>query len=114
MALFETPCPECNSNNKKTHTTYTVNGGEQRQIYCCEDCGNYFSETKNTPLFRLKRPLSFIILVINAVNEGLGLNAAARTFGTTRKSINRWLARLGGNKYPPFVCLVPSIPPTNC
>jgi transposase-like protein len=98
MALFDIRCPECNSDNKKPHTTYTVIGGEERKIYRGEECGSYFSETKNTPIERLRRPLSFIILVINAVNEGMGFKAAARTFGTTRKSINRWLERLGGLK----------------
>ena len=98
MALFKIRCSECNSENKKLHTTYTVNGGEQRQIFSCKDCGNHFSETKGTPLEGLKTPLSFIILVLNAVNEGLGINATARVFKTTRKSITRWLGRLGGLK----------------
>ena len=36
--------------------------------------------------------------VLNGLNDGLGINAAARTFGTTKKSINRWLKRLGNLK----------------
>ena len=98
MALFDIRCPECNSDNKKPHTTYTVSSGEERKIYKCQDCGNNFYETKNTPLEGLKTPLSFIILVINAVNKGMSVNAAAETFHATRKSINRWLGRLGGLK----------------
>jgi transposase-like protein len=98
MNLTELHCPECNSLDLKAHTTYSVGSGEQRQIYRCQSCNAYFSETKNTPLEGLRKPLSFIILVLNALNEGLGINAAARTFGTTKKSISRWLGRLGGLK----------------
>lgn len=94
MKLFELRCPECDSENFKPHTTYTVSGGEERQIFKCPDCGCHFSETKNTPIQGLKTPLSFIIQVLNGLNEGLGINAAARTFGTSKKSINRWLKRL--------------------
>jgi len=35
---------------------------------------------------------------LEAINEGMGINAACRTFKTTRKSIKRWLERLGGLK----------------
>jgi transposase-like protein len=98
MALNTFRCPNCQSNNYKTHTSYEVSNGEERYIYHCQECGNYFSETKNTPLEGLRKPLSFIITVLDAVNEGMGINAACRTFGTTKKSIKRWLQRLGGLK----------------
>jgi hypothetical protein len=46
----------------------------------------------------LRKPLSFISTVLEAINEGMGINAACRTFKTSKKSINRWLERLGGLK----------------
>jgi len=98
MNLTELHCPECNATDLKVHTTYSVGSGEQRHLYRCQNCNAYFSETKNTPLEGLRKPLSFIILVLNALNEGMGINAAARTFGTTKKSISRWLGRLGALK----------------
>ena len=42
--------------------------------------------------------MSLIILALNAINDGMSINAACRTFGTTKKSIKRWLERLGGLK----------------
>ncbi len=42
--------------------------------------------------------MSFIVLVLNALNDGMSTNATCRTFGTTKKSIKRWLGRLGGLK----------------
>ncbi len=98
MILIALRCPECNSKEHKFHTCYSVGNGKKREIRRCQECGNYFSETKNTPLERLRKPLSIIILVLNALNDGMSINAAARTFGTTKKSIKRWLKRLGGLK----------------
>ena len=95
--LSQISCPECGS-DKKIHTTYTVNSGEERKLYCCSDCGNYFSETNSTPIARLRTPLSVIIPVIKSVNEGRGINAATRVFGVGKKSIKRWLERLGDLK----------------
>ena len=97
MSLTEHRCPECNQAAAKPHTTYMVASGEHRTIYHCQ-CGNYFSETKNTPLEGLQTPLSRISQVLEAINEGLGLNAACRTFHVGKNSIKRWVKRLGGLK----------------
>ena len=43
-------------------------------------CPTYFSETKKTLLAGLKTPVSVIWQVLKARTEGMGLNAAARTF----------------------------------
>jgi transposase-like protein len=98
MELNNCHCPKCQSKNYKTHTSYTVSNGEERNIYRCQECGNYFSQTKNTPLAGLRKPLSFIIPVLEAVNGGMSINAACRTFGTSKKSIKRWLSLLGEQK----------------
>lgn len=95
MSLSERRCPNCNSDNFKAHTTYTVNQGEQRTLYHCQECDAYFSETKNTPLADLKTPISRISLVLEAINDGMGLNAACRTFRVGKNSIKRGLSRLG-------------------
>ena len=50
MSFSPGHCPECNSENFKRHTGYTLKNGETREIYYCWDCDSYFSETKNTPL----------------------------------------------------------------
>jgi transposase-like protein len=98
MSLSERRCPECNTANFKAHTTYTVNQGEQRTLYHCQECDAYFSETKNTPLEGLKTPLSRISQILEAINDGMGLNAACRTFHVGKNSIKRWLSRLGNLK----------------
>ena len=96
--LEQLHCPECLSKNLKRHTTYEVQSGEQRNIYRCEDCGEYFSETKNTPLEGLRRPLSLIITVLDALNDGMGINAVCRTHHVGKNSVHRWLDRFASVK----------------
>lgn len=98
MSLMLRHCPECNSESMKGHCRYTVKNGETRTVYVCQDCGNYFSETKNTPLEGLKTPVSRISLILEAINDGMGLNAACRTFHVGKNTIKRWVRRLGGLK----------------
>jgi transposase-like protein len=95
MSLLERQCPACGSDEYKRHTNYTVQGGEERTIYHCPACDHYFSETQNTPLAELKTSLSRISQVLNAVNDGMGINAACRTFQVGKQTIRRWLQRLG-------------------
>jgi len=94
----ENSCPTCTATNIETHTTYTVQNGEQRCIFHCQDCQDYFSETKNTPLAGLRIPLSKIIMVIDALNDGMGINAAVRTFKVAKNTIYDWLERMAGLK----------------
>jgi transposase-like protein len=99
MNLFnENCCPTCNSENIENHTTYTLKNGEERCIHHCHDCGDYFSETKKTPLAGLRTPLSKIKLVIDALNDGMGINAAGRTFTVAKNTIYGWLERMAGLK----------------
>jgi len=86
MELQQIRCPECHGEDIYAHTTYTVQRGERRTVYACPDGGIYFSESYNTPLAGLRRPLSFISRVIEALHDGLGIHAACRTF---RGSKNR-------------------------
>jgi transposase-like protein len=98
MSLTQRRCPECNSEDIKPHTAYTVSSGERRYIYHCRDCGNYFSETKNTPLEGLRTPLSRITTILDAINDGMGINAACRTFHVGKQSVKRWVKQLAGLK----------------
>jgi transposase-like protein len=76
MSLTPMPlyCPECGCHQIEAHKSYTVKAGGVRRLYYCPDCKEYFSETSNTPLANLKTPLSRIIEILQALNEGLGVN----------------------------------------
>ena len=90
MELLRLKCPACHSLDIKYHSPYTTKNHGGRVIYKCENCPAYFSETKNTLMEGLKTPVSVIWHVIKARTEGMGLNAAARTFEKAKNTILAW------------------------
>ncbi len=91
---FLRDCPLCHSENVKCSHVYQTQNNGKRTIYACQDCGAYFSETYGTPIAGLATPLSEIITVLKARMEGIGLNAATRTFGFAKNTILNWERRL--------------------
>ena len=90
MELLRLKCPVCHSSDVKYHSPYTTKKHDGRVIYKCENCPVYFSETKNTLMEGLKTPVSVIWQVLKARTEGMGLNAAARTFEKAKNTILAW------------------------
>jgi len=95
MELNEIRCANCRSIELKIHSTYETKSNGTRKLFECTKCGSVFSETHSTVLARLRVALSFIILVIKARSEGLGLNAASRVYGVSKNTIIRWETKLG-------------------
>jgi transposase-like protein len=94
MLLSPIHCPACGSDHLKVHTVYTVHQGKKRSIYQCRSCNVYFSETFGTPFARLRTPLSRIQTILDALNEGMGFNAACRVFRVSINTLKDWLMRL--------------------
>lgn len=91
-------CPDCGSPKIRAHKKYQIQTGEERQLYYCDECKTYFSETKHTFLFGLRTSVSRIILVFSSLTEGQGINALTRIYGISKNSIYRWQERLNGLK----------------
>lgn len=98
MDLFSHPCPGCASTNVHPHTRYTTRSHGPRTVYHCRGCDIYYSETFATPISGLTTPLSRIIEVLKARSEGMSLNATARTFRVSKKSVIDWERRLADLK----------------
>lgn len=93
MELLKKKCPYCKSHNIRLHSKYnTINHGT-RMTFKCEDCFNFFSETKNTFMAHLKKPISLIWQVIKARTEGEGLNATTRIFDISKNTLLDWEAK---------------------
>jgi transposase-like protein len=90
MELLQIKCPTCKSSVLQYHTTYATQHHGRRIIYKCEGCLDYFSETKKTLMEGVKTPVSVIWQVLKARTEGMGLNAAARTFEKAKNTILAW------------------------
>ena len=90
MELLQIQCPMCHSAVLQSHTTYTTKGHGRRVIDKCDHCPVYCSETKNTLMEGLQTPVSVIWQVLKARTEGMGFNAAARTFEKAQNTILAW------------------------
>src|SRR3989442_13075617 len=90
MELLQIKCPTCHSAVLQSHTTYATQHHGRRIIYKCANCPTYFSETKNTLMAGVKTPVSVIWQVVKARTEGMGFNAAARTFEKAKNTILAW------------------------
>src|SRR3989441_10952056 len=90
MELLQIKCPTCKSSVLQSHTTYATQHHGSRIIYKCASCLDYFSETKKTLMAGVKTPVSVIWQVLKARTEGMGLNAAARTFEKAKNTILAW------------------------
>ena len=55
-----------------------------------------FSETKNTILAGIRKPVSLIVQVIKSRSEGMGLNAACRVFGIAKNTLLSWETKFSG------------------
>ncbi|MCP4403459.1 MAG: hypothetical protein GY801_39895 [bacterium] len=90
MELFTKRCPDCHSPEHRMVRTYETQQNGTRALYHCEACGCQFSETKNTVLEGIRTPLSDVWRVLKARTDGLGLNAAVRTFEYAKNTILGW------------------------
>ena len=91
-------CPHCLSESLEDYSHYETKNNGNRKLYQCTRCRRVFSETKNTFLEGLKKPISFVIQVLRARSEGLGLNAACRAFDVSKNTLLNWECRLSGLK----------------
>lgn len=98
MSLTTLCCPTCGSEALEEQRKYPVQTGELRRIFGCTHCGRCFSETKHTFLAHLRTPLSKIVQVLHALNDGMGINAACRTFQVSKNTVYAWMERLAGLK----------------
>ena len=63
------------------------------------ECGSDFSEPKDTFLEGLRTQLSRISTIPDALNEGMGINAAGRVFQVSKNTIYSWVERVGELMY---------------
>jgi transposase-like protein len=90
MEVFTKRCPDCRSSKNRIVRTYETQQNGTRALYQCQACECQFSETKHTFLERIRTPLSEIWRVLNARTDGMGLNAAVRTFDDAKNTILTW------------------------
>lgn len=90
MNLFTCKCPECRSLNVRVNYGYNTSTGGRREMLLCRDCKVSFSETRDTFIAGIKKPISVIWDVINARTEGLSLNSTCRVFSVAKNTLLSW------------------------
>ena len=73
-------CPKCKSKRNRKGGSYKTKTNGTRKRLICKDCGKHYTETTNTPAFRLRTPLSKVSKVLQARSEGMAANATCRLF----------------------------------
>ena len=96
MTLFNQRCSSCNSEDCKIHGTYKTLHNGTRTLHRCTVCGTVFSETKNTIMAGIRKPVSLIVQVLKVRSEGLGFNAACRSYEITKNTLLNWERKLSG------------------
>lgn len=94
------PCPNptcshyklMNRGNVKSIATYETQSGKRR-IFQCRECGEQFSETRETVLFDLRTPEEKVMIVLKLLLCKVELTAISFAIGVTEETILMWLQR---------------------
>lgn len=101
--LFQSRCPSCQSSDLSIFKYYQTENNGTRKIYACNECDEHFSETKNSFMEGLRKPLSLIEQVLRARSEGMGVNATTRVFPVSKNTLIDWEKRFTNLKEPLFI-----------
>ncbi len=96
MSLFSCKCPKCSSENVRFDYYYETVSNGCRQMLLCLNCGDSFSETKNTFLQGIRTSVSTIWEVLQSRTEGSSLNATCRVFGIAKNTLIAWERKFSG------------------
>ncbi len=94
------PCPNpacshyrlMNRGNVKSIATYETQSGKRR-IFQCRECGEQFSETRETVFFDLRTPEEKVMIVLKLLLCKVELTAISFAMGVTEETILMWLQR---------------------
>jgi IS1 family transposase len=81
-----------NAHNVSAISTYTTRSG-RRRIFCCGECGEQFSETRETVFFDLRTPEEKVMMVLKMLLVGVDLSGIVFVLGVTEETILEWLRR---------------------
>jgi len=87
-------CPFCKSSEIVKNKQYHTKCNGDRTLCLCTNCHKTFSETHNTFLHRLRKPIYLIILVLKSMTEGMSINAIQRTFNVSKNTIYLWQEKM--------------------
>src|SRR6478672_5385483 len=63
--------------------------------YLCSTCGRTFAATRDTPFYRLKKPLDLVTIVVTLLCHGCPVQAIVAAFGLDERTVAAWRDRAG-------------------
>lgn len=68
---------------------------QKEQRYRCKRCGQTFSATKGTALYRMHKPHELVVIVVTLLAYGCPVQAIVAAFGLDERTIHRWQQESG-------------------
>jgi transposase-like protein len=86
--------PDCPARGQPGLDNIRVHSRKERR-YRCTTCDRTFAETRDTPLYRLKKPTELVILVLTLLCHGCPIQAIVAAFGLDERTVADWRDRSG-------------------
>src|SRR3954463_5840944 len=86
--------PDCPARGQLGLGNIRIHSRKERR-YRCTTCGRTFAETRDTPFYRLKKPVNLVTIVITLLCHGCPLQAVVAAFGLDERTIADWRDRAG-------------------
>lgn len=97
LACVNQACESYGQSGQENLTVRKVYGQDQIRFLRCRDCGEEFSERKNTALWNTKIPEARAIDVGRHLAEGVSLKGTARLTYSHKDTVRRLLSRFGNH-----------------
>jgi transposase-like protein len=86
--------PDCPAWGQRGLDNIRVHSRTERR-YRCTACDRTSAETRDTPLYRLKKPVELVTIVLTLLCHGCPLQAIVAAFGLDERTIAAWRDRAG-------------------
>jgi transposase-like protein len=88
------PNPDCPARGQLGLGNIRAHSRRERR-YRCTTCGRTFAATRDTPFYRLKKPVDLVTIVITLLCHGCPVQAVVAAFGLDERTIADWRDRAG-------------------
>ena len=86
--------PDCPARGQAGLGNIRIHSQKERR-YRCTTCNRTFAETRDTPLYRLKKPTELVTIVLTLLSHGCPLQAIVAAYGLDERTVAAWRDRAG-------------------
>lgn len=96
LEAFFCPNQDCKDYGKKGGGNIVLDrvyGRQDTALLRCRTCSKTFSESRETPFFRLQTPRETVLKALAMLVERGSIRGTGRAMGVTKDTVSRWLDR---------------------